>query len=396
MGVSFAELIAPSSFDEFLSGYWQRAVFRSSTCTSAKDLVTLADIEFLVSSLTSTGPDWIRVVKSGSTLAAREICTDDAFISVPKVRGAYQAGYTVQLAKMHKRSGAVGVLCRDAENALTSAGLILSKRIGSHLYLTPPQSIGFAPHYDNHDVFVVQIAGAKRWKIYGSIEQFPLAMQRGGIPRSELPALEHDIVLGAGETLYIPRGVFHEAMAEDCHSVHVTLDVFPHTWADLVSRLATSMPEFREALPVGAWSTKANGTTLQGEFRRRVEQLLASTDAKSVATQMLDAFLAGLDPLPDDGFAAVHGLGSVNLDTVLERRPGAMPFVVNGDSAIRLRFPGAAIGAPPDAAALFEFLQERPRFAVSNLPDVVSQESKVQLARDLVEEGLLRIAQPAS
>ena len=30
-------------------------------------------------------------------------------------------------------------------------------------YITPPSSRGFSPHYDVHDVFVLQVAGEKHW-----------------------------------------------------------------------------------------------------------------------------------------------------------------------------------------------------------------------------------------
>ena len=33
-------------------------------------------------------------------------------------------------------------------------------------YITPPQNRGFAAHYDVHDVFVLQIAGRKTWRIH--------------------------------------------------------------------------------------------------------------------------------------------------------------------------------------------------------------------------------------
>ena len=36
-------------------------------------------------------------------------------------------------------------------------------------YITPPQNQGFAPHYDVHDVFVLQIAGRKRWRIHAPV-----------------------------------------------------------------------------------------------------------------------------------------------------------------------------------------------------------------------------------
>ncbi|WP_236595498.1 cupin domain-containing protein, partial [Mycobacterium paraintracellulare] len=32
-------------------------------------------------------------------------------------------------------------------------------------YVTPPDATGFAPHYDPHDVLVLQIRGSKTWHV---------------------------------------------------------------------------------------------------------------------------------------------------------------------------------------------------------------------------------------
>lgn len=38
--------------------------------------------------------------------------------------------------------------------------------VGSNIYITPPNSQGFAPHYDDIEAFVLQIEGKKRWTLY--------------------------------------------------------------------------------------------------------------------------------------------------------------------------------------------------------------------------------------
>jgi len=41
--------------------------------------------------------------------------------------------------------------------------------VGANVYITPPNSQGFAPHYDDVDVFILQVEGRKLWKLYDSI-----------------------------------------------------------------------------------------------------------------------------------------------------------------------------------------------------------------------------------
>ena len=33
-------------------------------------------------------------------------------------------------------------------------------------YLTPPETQGFAPHYDDIEAFILQLEGKKRWRVY--------------------------------------------------------------------------------------------------------------------------------------------------------------------------------------------------------------------------------------
>lgn len=395
MTTSFPELLASLDLPTFFREYWQREVLHVPHAKGVQDLISLADVEFLIASLTSVGPDWMRVVKEGSTLQPGAYCTEESFVSLPKVYDAYNRGYTIQLAKVDKRSLAVGRLCRTAEAAFTAAGVFLSRRIGSHLYLTPANSAGFNPHYDNHDVMVVQVQGAKRWKVYGSLERFPAGMQKGVVPREQLPELRYDICLEAGQVLYIPRGIFHEALAEDRHSLHVTLDIFPVTWADLVSRVVAADAAFREALPPGSWGTHGSSGMLQEGFRARVTALLESDDVRHMTTKMLEGFLDRLDTLPDQGLSQLHLIEAVTLDTVVERRPGAFPCVFNTAQRLRLRFPGSGLSAPRELEPVFQFLSTEHSFSVDDLPNTLSSEGKVELARELIREGLLAVAAPA-
>ena len=85
-------------------------------------------------------------------------------------------------------------------------------------YITPPSVAGLlAPHYDVHDVFVLQVAGEKRWRIHAPVLARPAAgpaVDRPARPRSRpRPPSEPviDAVLRPGDALYLPRGYLHAA-----------------------------------------------------------------------------------------------------------------------------------------------------------------------------------------
>ena len=50
-------------------------------------------------------------------------------------------------------------------------------------YLSPPSARGLELHFDFHDVFVLQLDGAKRWRVWE-----PLARTRDPIRRGPKPA----------------------------------------------------------------------------------------------------------------------------------------------------------------------------------------------------------------
>eukprot|EP01065_Artemidia_motanka_P002621 TRINITY_DN11243_c0_g1_i2.p1 TRINITY_DN11243_c0_g1~~TRINITY_DN11243_c0_g1_i2.p1 ORF type:complete len:380 (+),score=63.36 TRINITY_DN11243_c0_g1_i2:60-1142(+) len=137
-------------------------------------------------------------------------------------------GFTVVLNRIETRTAVLRKLCANLEERL-------GVPTGANIYVTPRVtgrvSQGFDPHFDPHDVAVVQVSGSKKW----SVEWPP--------PLPCLPRKDQDrrivgfsdghkegprrqtFVLTSGDVLYLPRGTVHAAevsagAAE--HSVHVT------------------------------------------------------------------------------------------------------------------------------------------------------------------------------
>ena len=46
-------------------------------------------------------------------------------------------------------------------------------------YITPESARGFEPHYDVHDVFVLQVSGEKHWSVHAPVREHPGRMSRG-------------------------------------------------------------------------------------------------------------------------------------------------------------------------------------------------------------------------
>ena len=79
---------------------------------------------------------------------------------------------------------------------------------GMNAYLTPPGAIGKPPHVDDHDVLVLQVAGEKKWMLLDANRE-----------------LREEVVLHAGDVLYLPQGIPHHAAALEgtSPSLHLAL-----------------------------------------------------------------------------------------------------------------------------------------------------------------------------
>ncbi|XP_063696440.1 bifunctional lysine-specific demethylase and histidyl-hydroxylase NO66 [Culicoides brevitarsis] len=133
---------------------------------------------------------------------------------------------------------------------------------GTNVYLTPPNSQGFAPHYDDIEAFVLQIEGKKHWRLYNprcDEEVLPRESSQN-FDQNEIGQPILDVVLEAGDMLYFPRGIIHQAnTVPGCHSLHITLSVYQkQSYVDFFEYLLTGAlqnaietdVEFRKGVPL--------------------------------------------------------------------------------------------------------------------------------------------------
>jgi lysine-specific demethylase/histidyl-hydroxylase NO66 len=55
-------------------------------------------------------------------------------------------------------------------------------------YITPESSRGFEPHYDVHDVFVLQVSGEKHWSVHAPVREHPRADEPWSLQRAAVEA----------------------------------------------------------------------------------------------------------------------------------------------------------------------------------------------------------------
>ena len=161
-------------------------------------------------------------------------------------------GHTVVLQGLHR----LWPPLIDFAGALTSD---LGHPVQINAYITPPSSQGFSAHYDVHDVFVLQVAGEKRWRIHAPVRPDPLRDEpwtdhRAAVEERAAEAPLIDAVLRPGDALYLPRGYLHAAEALGGTSCHLTVGVHPVTRQavlDAVVAIVAGDPALRSSLPLG-------------------------------------------------------------------------------------------------------------------------------------------------
>ncbi|KAL3266727.1 hypothetical protein HHI36_010888 [Cryptolaemus montrouzieri] len=133
--------------------------------------------------------------------------------------------------------------------------------VGVNVYLTPPGSQGFAPHFDDIEAFVIQVEGRKHWKLYHPKEEDILTRHSSkNFTHEEIGDPFLEVSLEAGSLLYFPRGVIHEGRTDaESHSLHLTVslyqnnayvDLLEKVLPDALAKAAKQDINFRKGLPL--------------------------------------------------------------------------------------------------------------------------------------------------
>lgn len=169
---------------------------------------------------------------------------------------------------------------------INASGLYLAK---ANAYFTPAGAQGFLTHWDRHDVFVLQISGAKEWHI-ATAADIDEPLERPEFLTTENYQLREKTtqVLAAGQMLYIPRGVGHYAVAMERDSLHLTISVQTLYWGNLLKQavddLILSTPELRRSL-AGA-DAQISGASLSRVSEETFAHVLRQLDNLDLKAQI--------------------------------------------------------------------------------------------------------------
>jgi len=209
-------------------------------------------IDSLISSSELYFPDVQLILQPDGIAKDQYVDTDNRLLPLRLIEH-YAAGATITIARADTKIGTLGDFCRRLQSEW---------RIQCHanVYLSPPGQQGFNPHYDTHDVFILQASGKKQFNFYTNNFDLPFNEDKFD-SQNFLPGDKtEEITLNAGDTLYIPRGITHDAIALDQQpSLHITVGVYPVIARDLIQELVQLAAEqntgFRQSVPLNVCKT---------------------------------------------------------------------------------------------------------------------------------------------
>src|SRR5215211_3994255 len=251
--------------DQFASQYWGQEPLLSPAADLPGGITELLDanaIDELVSKRGLRTP-FLRVAKNGTTLADKAFTTAGGVgagiadqVSDDRLTQLFADGSTLVLQALHRVWPPILEFCQGLAAEL-------GHPVQANAYVTPPQNQGFSAHYDVHDVFVLQLAGEKQWRIHQPVLASPLRDQpwndrRPDVEKRATEAPLMETLLKPGDCLYLPRGYLHAATALGGVSTHLTLGIHVWTRFALAQQLLhqalqtlASNPVVRGSLPLG-------------------------------------------------------------------------------------------------------------------------------------------------
>lgn len=333
---------------------------------------------------------FFRLVRDGVTLPPSSYCRKagvghrsiDDVAQPNRVAELFHSGATVVLQGLQLSDPHLGRLANNL-------ALALDHPVQINAYLTPAAAKGLELHFDFHDVFVVQLDGHKRWRVWSPLPR-TVDPVRAGV-KEQMPTFDElgeplmDFTLGAGDVLYLPRGFPHCAEAVDAPSSHLTIGVMAVTWQQAVRHAlddALGDVALRRSLPANA---------------------LDVTD--DIAPPALDAVVEGLDSTHVRSYLAAEiwrrqpatRLRPLNPPVVDRTRsvaitPGPLVWLTDGtDKSAVLGLGDRSLTLPGEAADLLAGLLAAPAaFDVAAWGGVLDETSRWVVIERLAAEGVVR------
>lgn len=319
MTMTLSQLLAPMPAEQFFAEYHDRLPLhlkgdpaKFTAVLSWRQINRLLDMTHAWSSHS------LQLVLDGKPIPAEQYCV--------RATGRDANGQLMQpVTKRVRESIAKGasIVMNDVDSltpglasvsqAIESAGL---GKAQANVYISWQSHKAFHAHYDTHDVWAVQVEGEKYWNIWEGRAEWPIShpLFRPTQEQHEQAKgkLRAKILMKPGDLLYLPRGWYHDALAEAPASVHVAYGAHAPNGMDVMNILMERVlyeTSFRQPLPRqdGSAAAKFALTQRAGQLGARLAELAKDPKVMGVLEQFVADFRfqrGGNDLLAWRGLAA--------------------------------------------------------------------------------------------
>lgn len=383
------------STEQFAQEHWGERPLVTRSAGGFTDLFSAEAVDELIAQRALRTP-FVRMAKEGAVLSPSLFTSSGGTgaevgdqLDSAKVLRQFAAGATLVLQGLHRTWGPIGDFTRALVRDLGHPAQV-------NAYITPASSRGFDPHFDTHDVFVLQIAGAKRWSIHEPVHPHPLADQpwtdhRDAVAEAARKPPHLEQVFEPGDVLYLPRGWLHSAVAQGGTSIHLTIGLRATTRHDLLTTLlarAGEDPELRRSLALGVDCT--DPASLAEDLRATVaaaHALLDRAESEDVARVLHRAHADATRPEPVRPLATLDAMGQLTGDVLLTWRDALAERIEEDEQEIRILLRTTTVTLPAEAAPAIRALRAAPQSAGA-LPGL-DTESSLVVSRRLLREGVV-------
>nr|WP_245819669.1 cupin domain-containing protein [Rhodococcus yunnanensis] len=388
----------------FADRYWGRAPLLSRADElpgTFDDLMTAASVDELVSHRGVRTP-FARMAKDGSLLDRSTFTDSGGFgaemtdqLDSAAVLSAFADGHTLVLQGLHR-------LWPPLIDFVSELVADVGHPAQVNAYITPASSQGFSPHYDVHDVFVLQISGEKRWILHPPVHPHPLPNQpwsdrRSAVEERARATPEIDTVLRPGDVLYLPRGWIHSAHALGETTIHLTLGVASLNRYDIAHHLLGLLQDdaaLREPLPAGFDPTDADAVLpyvdrVIDDMAAALERMKGDSVARrAIAERLGRKFVEVTRPEPVNPLHTVSFMTHLGADSTVVWRRGLGATIRADAKSIHVRLRKKTVSLPAECAEAVYLLESGKPCRVGDLTGL-DIDSAVVVARRLLREGVL-------
>jgi bifunctional lysine-specific demethylase and histidyl-hydroxylase NO66 len=328
----------------------------------------------------------VRLIRGNDKIDPAAYRLADGSLDLARVRNDFADGYTIVLDNVERYVRTIGSLSHSIEVELNFPTQV-------NAYVTPPESRGFVPHYDEHDVLILQVQGSKTWHLY-DVDIPPHEMERReAVDAAALPS-PTGLLLETGDVLYLPRGRVHGAETGSEPSLHVTVGIHAPTVLTLMIRALHSLSFTDDRIHTRLPPRYLDDLGIRASLADPVRDMVRTVEHPSVIAESLDALE---DALVRRGRCPPVGQisDSVGIDgqtPVVKYQPlySRVTGPKGGDAGgVALQFAQLSIRADANHEAAMLFLSSSTApFRVRDLPGLTAAQ-QTELARTLIVSGFL-------